>query len=589
MMRTMPEQEPEAPRQLSRVDWLLFVAIVVLAMTVRVMFLLHAPDRQWPYSAYYQGDAVEWVAYATALDQGQPFEFDLPLRSPAVAYLLHGIHPGVIHGPFVRDKLLWCGISALTCGLAYLAFIRAGRRIALVASAMCVFSFGSYITATSLNNECLYTFLLMLLVLVWQQLMRGPSIVLAIVAGALHGMATLVRQEHTLFMIIMLSVAAWEFWILDFGFWIGTNARGSQSKIQNPKSKIALPIVVLLTSIIVCLPWSIHGYRAIQRFNTVTRDNPDYDHFRAQWTPEARARIDSLPAFARQGNAAFIDAFVVSRGMRIVTPREIDRFFNELFGGYVPKPISPWVLVSMRGPLEFALANHRDAHGGFSKAALIRFDEQDPSLVLGRPDHLRLVNEGYSIGLRSIGGDFHQWLINVGAKLSNFADGIALGFTSANAPLGRAGVRRPVDVISPEPGHAIPWRLFMLALAALGMTVAILRRMGLIWLAVIGYKVIVTILFYGYARQAVSILPAFYFFQAVALVQIGEWLHMRKLQPNIVKCAAIGLVSLLFIVDLYASWRQPAMIVDGPQRLAPQWGADAFESVETIHLRPISS
>ena len=576
-------------RRLQRVDVAIAAAIFVIALTLRLIYLSHAPDRDWPYSANYQGDAVEWVEYATALDEGRPFEFDLPLRSPAVGYVLHWLHPGggVIHGPFWGFKALWCCISALMCGLAYVAFVRsAGRRVALIAAAMCVFSFGSYVTATSLNNEALYTFLLMAIVLGWQQLIRTPRIAIAIVVGALHGIATLVRQEHTLFMLMMVAVAAWEFWRPHSHI---SEAGGRKHiSLHVAWSNICCLGLVLIASVLVCLPWSIHGHRAIQRFNTTTSDNPDYDHFQAQWTPEARGYIESMPAFARKGNASFIDGYVIAGGHRIVTAQEIDTFFKDVFGGYVPKPISPWVLVSMRGPLDFALANHKNAGGGFSKAALIRSNENDPALILGRPDHLRLVNEGYSIGFASITGDFSQWISNVGAKLSNFSDGITLGFTGANLPIGRGGVRRPVDVISAEPGDAIAWRAFVLMLTALGVGVAIARRIGAIWLTMIAYKIIVTIFFYGYARQAVSILPAFFFFQAVAIEQIGRWLRPAvRLPSRMLQAAGAAIIAILICIDVYASLHQPPMAADGPQRLAPQWGQDAFESVELVHLKPI--
>src|SRR5687767_6945424 len=126
-MSWKPEGQPNLRRAL---QWAAIVSAV--ALLVRLLFLLSSPDRNWPHSVYYEGDAPQyWVKWATALEQDKPFEFGLPLRSPAVAYSMHWI-PGGSHN-FLMMKTLWCVISALTCGLAYLCFAcMFSHRIALV-------------------------------------------------------------------------------------------------------------------------------------------------------------------------------------------------------------------------------------------------------------------------------------------------------------------------------------------------------------------------------------------------------------------------------------------------------------------------
>ena len=151
----------DARRSLDALDVVLAGAAALLALLTRLAFLLGAPDRAWPHSILYEGDAPVWVAWARALEAGQPFEFDLPLRTPGVAYLLHWLSSGEIAAPFIGWKVVWCIMSAATCGLAYLAFRRVfARRASLIATALLVFSYGSLLTATSLNNETPYTLVL---------------------------------------------------------------------------------------------------------------------------------------------------------------------------------------------------------------------------------------------------------------------------------------------------------------------------------------------------------------------------------------------------------------------------------------------
>ena len=141
-----------------RRDWQTASGIFILALLVRLLFLFTSPDRTWPHSIFYEGDAPTWAEWAHALDEGKPFELDLPLRSPAVAYLLHWIHPGILQGPFTPHKALWCVFTSLACSLIYLACAMSlNRRVGLLAAGMYTFSFGSYVLSTTLNNEAPYT------------------------------------------------------------------------------------------------------------------------------------------------------------------------------------------------------------------------------------------------------------------------------------------------------------------------------------------------------------------------------------------------------------------------------------------------
>jgi len=579
-------EKTDGPHFLSREHLFGAGGVFVIALAVRLLFLISSPDRSWPHSIYYEGDAPEWVSYATALELHQPYEFGLPLRSPAVAHVLRVLAPHLAehmkadgHYSFVWIKALWCVCSALSCALAYLAFASAlPRRVALLAAGMCDFSFASYVTATSLNNETLYTLALMAIALSTVSLARRPCIFTALGLAVMHGLATLIRPEHTLLLLLLLGYVAIT-WIV---------APRAKEKFTLWRAS-AILATVLLGSILVCLPWSVSRSHAIQRFNDTAAVPPDYDRAAVAWSAEARAMVDSFPPFARHDNFVYVTAVCHAKGEHQVTAKQVRQTLMDEFGA-LPEPLSRWIFVSSQGPLSFALANHPAAGGGFSKAALLNpHFGGDPKLNLTMPSHLRLYNHGYAVGLGYIASDINGWLKNVGLKLSHFGDGITLGFAAWNLPIGRTLVRRPVDLATAEEGAVPIWRIAVLALIGLGMAVAVMGRMAGIWFLIILYKVIVIILFYGYARQAAAILPAFYLFIALAFDQIGRWGSTRFKPSRRMKLLAVGTVlgGLLCIEIAAATFKMP-LAIDGPIRTTPQWGQDAFESYQTIRIKPIA-
>ena len=89
------------------------LVLTVAAMVVRVLFLFASADRAWPHSILYEGDAPTWVAWAGSLDRGEAFEADLPIRSPAVAFVLHWLtNPDGVRS-WVALKIVWCALSSI--------------------------------------------------------------------------------------------------------------------------------------------------------------------------------------------------------------------------------------------------------------------------------------------------------------------------------------------------------------------------------------------------------------------------------------------------------------------------------------------
>lgn len=573
--RIDPELHPSSGR-LTRRDLWIAGAVFAVTLASRLVFLFASADRAWPHSAFHEGDAVVWAEWAAAIDAGQERSFNsgLPFYPPAVAHLIAWLSPSGGPPDFVAIKVLWCGLNAAAVALAYLAFAgEFGRRVALIASALGAFSFGLGVISTSLNSETPYLLAVVGLVLVARRLAERPTLALAAVFGVLHGAANLIRAEHTLLMGLMAGWVAWRWW---------REAGPVGLRWTRSASMLAL---IGAAFVLTCLPWSLHATRANLRYNrgdANARFTPDYDRMSPAWTPDARAFFDALPEFCRRDTGAYLYPATVRRGLASVTADDLRRILLEDFG-YIPEPVGAFTLIASSGPLAFALANHPDARGGFSKAAL------DPrfggDVALGIPAHLRLYNKGVSVGLGFIREDPARWARNVGLKLRNFRGGVTLGLTARNLPLGRDGERRAVDMMTHDPGRGVAWRGAVTVAVLAGAIIAVRRRRAGLWLLVIASKIAVTILFFGYARQAVSILPAFLLLAAITIDGVVARMFASGVPRRFLVGVGAGALLVLVAGDVSALFARSVPRVEGPMRDEPRWGPGAFVSPETLKLR----
>lgn len=539
--------------------------VFAFALLVRVLFLYSTADHAWPHSVLYEGDAPTWVRWAQALDRGEAFEFDLPMRTPAVAFALR-LWPGVLAEHFTLLKLVWCAISAATCAALFVVVHRElSARVAWIAALLLAFAFGSYELATSLNNEAPYAFVLVLLVGATARFVQEPRVALAVALGILHGIALLLRAEHALILATFLVYALF---------------------VLGPRRAWRELALVAASALLVCAPWSLRSHAATVRFNTVESQTIDFEHARPPWNPEARAALEALPAFARQGNFAFLQALHASQTEVPVSRADVDGYFREQFG-YVPEPLSEWTLVCSKGALDFALANHPRCDGGFSLAALDDGLGTDPKWAFGRPSHLKLYNHGYAVGWKWIRADPSAWAKLVGRKLERFLAGATQGFSAYDLPYGRALHRSPVDLATPLASR-LAWDVAVVL--AIGAGLALGRRSTLIALCalVILCKLAITVAFYGYARQAVSIEFALYV--PIALLADASLTRLRC-PPRLALALGVAAVLSLAACDI-TSFRGPQRYDIRPTsptakfQQDPQWGTGAFETIDEIEILP---
>jgi hypothetical protein len=493
---------------------LLAVAIFAASLASRLFFWLATPDRAWGWTAWFKGDAPLWLEWARAIDLGTKFELGLPIHPPGTAYLAALLGNGATSGTgFLR--FAWIFLGALVPLLVFLAAERSfGLRVAAVAGCWTALANGALVLSTSIDSETPYLVLAIGALWFTEDLRGRPKAGRVAAWSAANGLACLFRVEHVFFFLVALGFFA-------LGWMRGGGLR-----------PVRLAFAALVFFALPLVPWHLSAWAAIRRFNEEHRRlNPTEERAVSEverqlaglsWTADARAERDRLPAFLRRTASAFVLATVAYRGGREVRGADFE-ILDQAFG-YRPRPLRRFPFVSSYGPLNFALANHARATGGFDRSLLEEApplgggaSSYPPFLVQGLPPrdltfvyppHLRLFNEGYSIGGKWIldhSGAFARLALR---KLAIFWPGTASGLTGWNLPVGLSGLRRPVDMVVPDRGlTGRVWRIVIL-FGCLAGIVAGRRRAAIVpWLVFLLTRLAATVLFFGYARQGAAAIP----------------------------------------------------------------------------------
>lgn len=552
--RTAPREET-APA--SGGGWKVSLVLFALALVVRLLYWQATPDRSWPYSVAFKGDAPVWLQYAQSLQQGRPVDLDLPIHPPGAGYLTAALWNGTVAGVgFVR--FAWVGMGALVV----LAFHRALLRtfpplVAAFAAGYAAVATGLVVLSSSINNETPYLLLVTGAFVALPGADLPPGRGRVALWGALHGLACLVRVEHVLFFALWAAVLAWRG---------RTEARRTAAAL----GLAAAPFVLVL------VPWHVHAWSSLARFQD--EPAPEDAGLRAMeaaspvsWTPPALAELERVPAFARPTTRVFVAATVAHRGGTTVRAEDF-AVLQDAFG-YVPRPLARFPFVSMYGPLNFALANDPAATGGFSPEPLGRMpplrpsaDRFPPALVgppprelsFPYPPHLRLVNEGYRVGLASLAADPARAGRLAARKLAVFWSGAASGVTGYGFPAGASGLRRAVDMVAADGVAAALTGMALLAACAWGAFLG-RRDPGLLpWLLFLATKAAVTVAFFGYARQGAAVVPVIALLLAIAFERATRALPPARLRTLLVAAAGVCV-----LVEGVRFLSPPTLSVDG--------------------------
>jgi hypothetical protein len=535
----------------------------VAALVVRILFWRATPDRGWPHSAWLKGDALLWLEYARALrSHGGSFEMNLPIHPPGAAYLVAALWDGHAAG-MAGLKAAWCVMGAAVVVLLARAVATAfGREAGLLAGALGVAWTSLLVLSTSAGSETPYLVLATAALALLADPGTAPSPRRAALWSAVNGLACLFRVEHVVFWAPALALLAWR------------GRREGRRTLLTLSAAAGAFVLVLL-------PWHVKAWRALASVDETVAPAPleslprlrRNEMSAVRWDEDASRLRGALPGYARETAAAFVAATVAHRGRDTVTAADL-AILDEAFGAR-PRPLPRHPFVSAYGPLNFALASHRAAGVGFSRAALDEaprlFDESErypeafvaglppPDLALSYPPHAALFVDGYAIGWQWLAAAPRASLRRAAARVARTWTGAASGLTGYGVPGGLDGTRPMVDMVVPASRAARAWEI-ALALGALAGAVLARSRPALpFWLLFLAGKLVVGALFFGYARLGATAAPVVVGLLAVALAR-GVASSRRGVRAQRVAAVLVGLAVL---VEIARAVVPPAVTLDG--------------------------
>ncbi len=195
--------------------------------------------------------------------------------------------------------------------------------------------------------------------------------------------------------------------------------------------------------------------------------------------------------------------------------------WNESVGRGIGVELPRFVPITSYGPLNFALANHDGASGGFSRA-LLRSKSEVAVLDLADPEHARHFIHGGEIGLAWISRRPGAFLRLAGRKIEIASRALDLGWTPWNLPLGRSGTRLPVDLFAPDRSGL---RYAQILLAVAGAALLLRRSRDRSTLAILAAPIVAllaaNVLFFGYVRLGALALPYLFALEGIALAALA--------------------------------------------------------------------
>lgn len=537
-------------------------SLFLLALILRLLFWQATEDRELAWSLAFVGDAPVWQAQAGALaanasarDENLARELALPLRPPAMTWLVAALWDGQPSGAW-KIRVVFALLGALLAPLLYLlARAPLGERAALLAGLLAAGATNLILLSSGPHSETLYLVLLLATLFDQERLRTRPTALAALRYGALHALLCLVRVEH------LLSFAALA------GLLVVARA-------PRWKRSLALASGALLA---VLTPYQLHALEAVRRYEreggpALPPDAGRPPRFLA-WQPDALERLRALPRFERFATLGFVDATLRARGASRVVAADLE-VIREAYGS-MPEPL-PAPFLALYGGLNFFLANSPEADGGFSNAALHRppplegGDARYPpglrevlpregELNLAYPPHQDALRRGYALGFQELARDPGGALARCGKKLLHAAEGAGGGLGAAGLPVGLSGTRRAVDLATPQHLVARLASALWIGLGLLGLWG--LRREPRIWpiFLILATKLAVVLAFFGYARQGALLLP----FLALGVAAVLDRAALARLAPRTVRLAAAVLVGGLLLHDAQRALRGASLVLDG--------------------------
>lgn len=436
----------------------------LLSLLLRVLYLEAAPDRDWPFSIFFSGDARFFHTYALEQARGREAQATLPYHPPLFPWCLGLLYRvlGEPQGSAYPYKLGLAVLGSATVAFTWTWWRRLlGTGWSLLAAALYAASFGWLVLSTTYSNEVLYAlFLSATCALVLHQT-DAPSWRAALALGAVMGLGSLTRAEH---------LSLWPF-LLAFA-WLQRNPH-APVRPQLLRWGVAVGV-----SLLVLVPWAVHNARVLRELN---------------------------------GRAPHLE------------------------------PLPELTPITVYGPINFAMANHAGATGGFTPDLINRLG-LDGHLDATRPAHRHLLLHGYAEGLRWMREQPADAARLLTAKLDRWLDGLSLGLGVSDLPAGLSGNRAPVDVFVPD-ATGLKWPLALLLLAGAVLSLRARHRAFGVCTAVLLHRLLITLAFFGYTRGMLVVFPALLPLLLLPLKALAE----RRPTPGIARLPALAAAALLLL------------------------------------------
>ena len=485
-----------------RTDRWWFLGLTLLAWVLRLAFLRSNFDWKWPYTVFYEGDGEAFFEYARALLTGKLYDNGIPFHPPGFAWVLAAIYTLVGADP-VTPRIPYVAVKVV---------------IGLIGS---------------LPVGLLY-------LLVKPYLGRTVALVASLLCAwsfGLYVIGVAPVTEGTYLTVLLLCLLLW--------------SRRFDHLLATPEArqggwKTAVGLGLLL------------GFLALVRAEAVLIAVILLSVGLISWFRERSAAELRPWLLVVLGWLLAVAPWTVRNAVRMSA-------MNERLRGELAEPLPRFVPLTLYGPINLALANNPEADGTFSRAFLSS-RSHSPVLDLKDPQHLEFILHGDRMAwswIRENPGDFGRLLLR---KWALFFSAWKLGWTQWDWPGGLNGVRRPVDVFTPDAaaGYAVALPFAVLGLLVCAATPGAPRRWAVLVLLLTAAGLITTGLFFGYVRQGLVLLPFWLTFMAADLVWIGELLLRRTgglalvpLDPPRRLLQVLGgIVAILLVLELWGAGSQ---------------------------------
>ncbi|MBN1551296.1 glycosyltransferase family 39 protein [bacterium] len=228
------------------------------------------------------------------------------------------------------------------------------------------------------------------------------------------------------------------------------------------------------------------------------------------------------------------------------------------------EPLPMIVPVTLYGPLNFALANLPPSDGGFSRDALPMVnDSQDIDPY--SPEHRKFLIHGYSLGFKELNKSLKYSVSLFLKKLKISSDAFALGFCNGNYPSGLNGKRRSSDMFAPD-NKWFKWVVILFGCLGWNLFRKQHSFFAYVCLWVFIHRIITIVLFFGYVRQGILIMP----FMFLLCARSFYWLFEKRNNMSLpaLFCGAgllAGLVTNIYLAQFERRFEVDYKVIKGTQ------------------------